>query len=68
MEVLLRRGGAAEPAVVGNIDEEIGGVDGKAANFIRKNRFIADEYTEAEATGKMTDCMVAAFAEAAYFV
>ena len=66
--MLLGRGGTAEPAIVGNIDEEIGGVDGKAANFVGKNRFVADEDAEAVPTGKVADGMVAAFAEAAYFV
>src|SRR5260370_660258 len=50
-QVLLGGGGAAKPAVVGDVDEKRGTVGGEAPHFIGKNRLVADERAECDAAG-----------------
>ncbi len=67
-EMLLRRGGAAEPAVIRNIYQKIGAIGGKVANFIRENGFITNKYAERIPARKRREAASLAFAEAADFI
>src|ERR1700719_3815295 len=66
--MLLWRGGAAKPAIVGDVDEEVGAVDGEAPHFVGKNCFVTNEHAERETSGKLADGIVRALAEATNFV
>ena len=49
LEVLRGRGGAPEPTVIRDIDEEVRAIHNKPANFIRKNRLVTDENAKSAA-------------------
>src|SRR5277367_7149038 len=50
IQVLPRRACVAVPAIVGDVDEDLGSIHGELAYFIGKDRFIADEDTEGVST------------------
>src|SRR5262245_43410296 len=65
--MLFGGGGAPEPAVVGNVDEQLGAVRGKAADFSGVDCFVTDEGAVSEAAGQFSDGVVGTFAEATDF-
>ncbi len=49
LEVLRGRGGAAEPAVIRDIDQQVRAIQNKLANFVRENRLVTDENAKSAA-------------------
>src|SRR5262249_62410709 len=45
-QMLFRSGGAAKPAVVGDIDEQLRAVSGEVADLVRVDRLVNDGYAE----------------------
>ncbi len=67
VEVLPCGAGIAVPAVIGDVDEDVGPLLGEMANLIAKDRFVADE-DSVGVTARGEDSLVRAGFEGAYFV
>ncbi len=68
VEMLFRGGGAAEPSVVRNIDQQVRAPGGEVANLSREDGFVTNEAPKGVAAGKMRDGILAALAEASHFI
>src|SRR5260370_20815657 len=66
--MLLGGGGAAEPRVIGNVEEELRSTCGKAAHFAGIDGFITDKNAEGIPVRKLADNVLVSFVEAAHIV